>query len=104
MSYYDDKRRELLELVSLVKREKAAFEKAARLEREALDKDIRVMTELGVYGPGDSEARSFMRAKKQLEEERAKLDRRDEWLKKEKGELDRRKDFDSWPCPWRDST
>ncbi|HEX75479.1 MAG TPA: restriction endonuclease [Dehalococcoidia bacterium] len=37
MSYYDEKKRELLELLRLVREEKVGLEQAARLERKAID-------------------------------------------------------------------
>jgi len=45
MSYYEEKRKELTELLKLVRKEKADFEKIAMLESENIDKKIRFISE-----------------------------------------------------------
>ena len=69
MSYYEEKRKELTELLKLARKEKADFEKIARLESEDIDKKIRLLQELGIYGEQDSELNRVIKAKDKLNQE-----------------------------------
>lgn len=71
MSYYEEKKRELAELLRLVRKEKADFENIAKLEREAIDKNIRLLNELGIYGEQDSEFKTLIEAKDRLNREKS---------------------------------
>jgi len=69
MSYYEEKRKELTELLKLVRKEKADFENAAKLERENIDRDITLLHELGIFGKEDSELKKLIEVKAKLNQE-----------------------------------
>ncbi len=69
MGYYYEKKKELNELLKLVRRERSDFENIAKLERAAVDKNIQLLNQLGI-GTG-SELDEFLRIKDRLNQERA---------------------------------
>jgi len=75
MSYYEEKRKELTELLKLVRKEKADFENAAKLERENIDRDITLLHELGIFGKEDSELKKLMEVKAKLNQEISEFER-----------------------------
>jgi len=74
MGYYDEKKRELTELLKLVRKEKADFENIAKLEKEDVDKKINLLNELGIYGEQDSEFKELIEAKDKLNREKSEFE------------------------------
>lgn len=79
MGYYGEKKRELTELLKLVRKEKADFENVAKLEREDIDKKIRLLNELGIYSAQDSELKKLIEAKDRLNREKAEFEKYKEY-------------------------
>jgi len=75
MGYYDEKKRELKELLRLVRKEKDDFLTIAKLEREGLDKDIRLLSELGIYDEKESPLKKFIEVKDKLNREVAEFEK-----------------------------
>ena len=75
MGYYEDKKKELTELLRLVRKEKADFENTAKLERQAIDKNIGLLSELGIYGEQGSEFKKLVEAKDRLNGEKSEFER-----------------------------
>jgi DUF2075 family protein len=75
MGYYEEKKKELTELLNLIRKEKANFQNVAELEREDMDKNIRLLDELGIYGEQESEFRNLVEAKDRLNREMSEFER-----------------------------
>ena len=69
MGYYEDKRKELFELLDLVRRERATFQELAKREQERLDKQIELLNYFGIYGEQDSDLGKILKAKEKLNRE-----------------------------------
>lgn len=64
MGYYEDKKQELEQLLSLVRKEKTYFESAAKLEKDKIEKDKQLLQDLGI-----SEVHPLEEAKDNIEKE-----------------------------------
>lgn len=74
MGYYEEKKRELTELLRLLRKEKTDFENIAKIEREAIDKNVRLLNELGIYDEKDSEFKKLIEAKDRLNLEKSEFE------------------------------
>lgn len=68
MSYYEEKKKELQELLNLIKRERSYFEAAAQTEKEEIEKDKQLLQKLGI-----SEAHSVEEVKNGLQIEKTEF-------------------------------
>jgi hypothetical protein len=64
MGYYEDKKQELEQCLSLVRKEKTYFESAAKLEKDKIEKDKQLLQALGI-----SEVHPLEEAKDNIEKE-----------------------------------
>jgi len=69
MGYYEDKKRELEQLLNLVRKEKTDFESAAKFEKEKIKKDKQLLQNLGI-----SEAHHLKQVKDNIEQIKVNLE------------------------------
>lgn len=85
MGYYEDKKKELSELLDLIRREKADFEQLARQKGGQLNKKIELLNYFGIYGKQDSDLAKALEAKEKLNQELVEFEQY-KWLAKKQAE------------------
>jgi len=85
MGYYEEKKKELSELLDLIRREKADFEELVKQKGGQLNKKIELLNYFGIYGKQDSDLAKALEAKEKLNQELVEFEQY-KWLAKKQAE------------------
>ena len=80
MSYYWTKKRELSELLRLVRKEKEHYLNIAKIEKDSLDEKIEILKGLGIFDDPESPYNKLIEAKKNIAAEKKRIEREREYF------------------------